>query len=59
MLVYPGNNPSGLLARTTSPCREGDELLSNADGLYSFLYRQQTLLVDESSWEGGRKTCSA
>ena len=36
-----------------------DELLGNADGLYSFLYRQQALLGDEGSWEGGRKTCSA
>lgn len=36
-----------------------DELLSNSDGLYSFLYRQQALLGDEGSWEGGRKTCSA
>ena len=36
-----------------------DELLGNADGLYNFLYRQQALLGDEGSWEGGRKTCSA
>ena len=36
-----------------------DELLGNADGLYSFLYRQQALLGDEGSWEGGQKTCSA
>lgn len=32
-----------------------DKLLSNANGLYSFLYRQQALLGDEGSWEGGRK----